>query len=606
MEEHPYNEFLKTASKEKWQRFGLFKRAGVVVPLFLVYSQKSIGIADFSDLKLVCDWLKETGMSILQLLPLNDTGFNFLPYDCESGFALEPVYLNMEDLSGVDTFRFLEEIKLLKEKFPITGRVNYIIKKEKLELLWHIYQEAKNFLPSEFKEYKDINKFWLKDYCLFKVIKEKFLQRSWEEWPFALKERLNLLDFEKENVDKIEFYAWLQWQAYKQFKTVKAYAQKKGILLMGDLPLLVSRDSADVWAKREYFKLHLSSGAPADMYYFKGQRWGMPTYNWENISKNNYDYIIEKLRYAENFYDIFRIDHVVGIFRIWSIPKEEPLESAGMNGFFDPTDERLWEEHGRRILSIMVKSTDMLACAEDLGTVPACSYKVLKELGIPGIEVLRWNKDWQNTYNFKSPQDYRALSIATLSTHDSSNIEAWWNFEAGTVDEELFKRLLREKNVDFEQVKEKLFEPEFSFYKRLRWKKEIDSVDKLLAILKLDKEQAPHIIDLYKGSYLEKEKLWQTLGLKEELSEKANNLFLKRIVEYIAQANSIFYINFLFDWLAFGKIFLNDDCWMRRINFPGTLSKNNWSYVMPLSLERMLDLDINAEIKEINEKSRRI
>jgi len=600
-----YIELLNTPSKDKWQRIGLIRRAGIVLPLFSVYSRQSIGIADFLDLKLVCDWVKQLGMSIIQLLPLNDTGFNFRPYDCESGFALEPIYLNLNTLKGVNNLKFLEQIKSLKEKFPISGRINYEVKKEKLEILWQIFKETKDDLPTDFKEYQNKNSFWLRDYCLFKTIKEKYGQKSWEEWPSFLKDRLNLDDFGRENKERIEFYAWLQWQAYTQLKEVKTYAEKNGIFLMGDLPLLVSRDSSDVWAKKDYFKLDLSSGAPPDMYYFKGQRWGMPTYNWDEISKNNYDYIIEKLRYAENFYDLFRIDHVVGIFRIWSIPIKEPLENAGLNGFFDPKDENIWEEHGRKILSIMLENTSMLACAEDLGTVPKCSYKVLKELGIPGIEVLRWNKDWQKTYDFKKPQEYRTLAIACLSTHDSSNIEAWWNFEAGTVDEDLFKRLMQEKNIDFDAIKERLFDLNLSFHKRLRWRKEINSPSKLLEVLKLEEKEASHIIDLYKGSYLEKEKFWNTLGLKEDLKEKADNLFLKRVLEYISESSSIFCINLLFDWLSFSDIF-SDDCWMRRINFPGTLSKDNWSYVMPISIDEILNLKVNSEIKEINIKTNRI
>jgi len=605
MRDNPYTEFLTTFSKEKWQRIGLVRRAGVVVPLFSIYSNRSIGSADFLDLKLVCDWVRQCGMSIIQLLPLNDTGFNFRPYDCESGFALEPLYINLNELKGVDNLKFLDLIKSLKERFTISRRINYEVKKEKLEILWQIFKETKDDLPLEFEDYKIKNSFWLKDYCLFKVIKERYQQRCWEDWPSLLRERLNLADFERENKERIEFYAWLQWQAYAQLGEVKSYAEKNGIFLMGDLPLLVSRDSSDVWAKRDYFKLDLSSGAPADMYYFKGQRWGMPTYNWENIAKNNYDYMIEKLRYAENFYHLFRIDHVVGFFRIWSIPIKEPLENAGLNGFFDPSDENIWEEHGRRILSIMLQNTSMLACAEDLGTVPKCSYKVLKELGIPGMEVLRWNKDWQKTYDFKKPQEYRTLAVACLSTHDSSNIEAWWNFEAGTVDEALFKRWMQEKNIDFSAIKERLFDLNLSFHKRLRWRKEINSPSKLLEVLKLEEKQVPHIIDLYKGSYLEKEKLWQALGLKEDLKEKADNLFLKRVLEYISESSSIFCINLLFDWLSFSGIF-SDDCWLRRINFPGTLSKDNWSYVMPLSIEEMLNLKINSEIKEINIKTNRI
>jgi 4-alpha-glucanotransferase len=209
---------------------------------------------------------------------------------------------------------------------------------------------------------------------------------------------------------------------------------------MGDLPFLVSRDSADVWSHQQYFKLELASGAPPDMLYAKGQRWGMPPYNWQAIEANKYDYLTEKLEFAENFYDLYRIDHVVGIFRVWTIPLSEPLEHSGISGSFDPAEEASWEDHGKKILSIMVKNANMLACAEDLGVVPACSYKILSELGIPGIDIQRWMRDWDKTYDFKKPDLYRYNSLATIATHDMSSLCAWWDFEAGTIDEELFMR----------------------------------------------------------------------------------------------------------------------------------------------------------------------
>src|SRR3989338_2636598 len=143
------------------------------------------------------------------------------------------------------------------------------------------------------------------------------------------------------------------------------------------------------------------------MYCAKGQRWGMPTYNWEAIAGDGYRYLKEKLKYAENFYDILRLDHVVGLFRIWSTPYDEPAENKGLNGFFDPRDENMWGEHGRRILSVMLNSTDMLLSAEDLGIIPKTCPKTLEELGIPGNDVERWTKDWNVKHDFLGPEDYR-------------------------------------------------------------------------------------------------------------------------------------------------------------------------------------------------------
>jgi len=178
---------------------------------------------------------------------------------------------------------------------------------------------------------------------------------------------------------------------------------------MGDIPLLVSRDSVDVWSQQNYFELHNSAGAPPDMYFSKGQRWGMPPYNWGNIANDNWKYIKNKLKYAENFFNMYRIDHFVGLFRIWSIPLSIPEEFSGTKGNYEPLHEYLWESHGKKIISEMVSATDMLPCAEDLGTVPECSYQVLKEFGIPGMDVMRWNKIYTDGFDFKAPTDYNLI-----------------------------------------------------------------------------------------------------------------------------------------------------------------------------------------------------
>ena len=202
---------------------------------------------------------------------------------------------------------------------------------------------------------------------------------------------------------------------------------------MGNLPVLSSWDSADVWAHPEFFKLEFAAGAPPDVFSRKGQRWGRPgapTHNWEKIAGDGYRYLKEKLKYAGEFYDILRIDHVIGLFRIWSIPLQDPLENEGMNGSFDPPDEREWEEHGRKILSVMLNNAKMLLYGEDLGIIPTACPRTMEAMAVPGIDVQRWAKDWNGTQDFLPPEDYRFLAVATLSTHDTTNWNAWWEEES--------------------------------------------------------------------------------------------------------------------------------------------------------------------------------
>ncbi len=390
----------------------------------------------------------------------------------------------------------------------------------------------------------------------------------------------------------------MQWLAFRQFKEVKGCAESKKVLLKGDLPILVSRDSADVWAQREFFKLDYAAGAPADMYCAKGQRWGMPTYHWERIAADGHRYLKEKLKYTQNFYDILRIDHVVGLFRIWSIPYNEPLENKGLNGSFDPKDEHRWGEQGRKILSVILENTNMLLCAEDLGLIPKVCRDTLGELGIPGNDVQRWMKDWNVRHDFLEPKDYRGLSVAMLSTHDTTNWPAWWENEAGTVDEELFVRKCNEKKIDYALVKDKLFDAGLSGHARLRWLNYINSIDELAAILGRKKEELKDFIDIYKNTYQEKEKLWQYLKLPGPMREKCDSQILKAAFKITLESRSIFCIELLTDWLMLAGAFKGGS-YQYRINFPGSISEKNWSLLMPIALEELLRHKVNREIKEM-------
>ncbi len=585
---HP--QLLNTPAKEKWQKVGIQKRAGLLVPLFSVYSKNSAGIGDFQDLKLLVDFCRQSGNSLLQLLPMNEVGPLFCPYDALSSFALEPMYIHLQALGG-----------RLNQRFPVGNtNLDYGIKKEKLKALQEVYQRAKDKDSAALQRFKEENYYWLRDFVFFKVLKYHHQGRAWWDWEEKFKnhDRLALEEFHKNHQEEINFQVWLQWVAFGQFKDAAAYAQSQKVFLKGDLPILVSRDSSDVWAHPEFFKLQFSAGAPPDMYCAKGQRWGMPTYNWERIAEDNYRYLKEKLAFAGNFYDLLRIDHVVGVFRIWSIPYEEPLENQGLNGFFDPRDDSQWEGQGRKILSIILKSTQMLVCAEDLGVVPKVCPKTLQDFGIPGNDVQRWTKDWKVKHDFLPAKDYRYLSVAMLSTHDTTNWPAWWENEAGTVDEGLFQRRCAERGIDYLRVKEKLFDPQRSCHGRLRWQEEITSLDKLVEILAKPREQLKDFIDFYENSYREKERLWRHLKLSGQMREKSDAEIVRAALKTTLEARAIFCIQTLLDWLFLTDIFQGDP-YAYRINTPGTISAKNWSLTIPLSLEELLKHKVCREIKEM-------
>jgi len=449
-----YSSLLSTPLGAQWKRIGTKRRAGIVVPLFFIWSKKSLGIGEIPDLKHLIDFCKKSGFSILQLLSINDTGFNSSPYSLQSGFAINSIYLSVKSLVGVNK-NLLEEKrkKVLKEINKNNSRVNYYgVKNLKLMVFWEIFKKGADLNLIAFKKFKKRNSYWLDPYVFYRVLKEKFNEKKWEDWPeeFKKPKKKDLIDFSKENEKKIEFHKWLQWQLFEQLKKIKNYADKNNILLIGDFCWLMARDSADVWLNRKYFELSFDVGTPPETSDNQGQRWGFPPLSWQRVIKNNLAYTKGRLRYFENFYHISRIDHVLGIFRIWKIS----LKNG--KGRFDPRNRAKWGDSGKKILLKMIKNTKMMLVAEDLGLIfPEC-LKILNELGILGIKVQRWFKNWKIN-RFVSPDDYPAFSMATISTHDTSNWATWWKEEASKSEREqiLYLSGIKNKKISFKNLIEK-------------------------------------------------------------------------------------------------------------------------------------------------------
>lgn len=604
-----YSDLLRSKTSVKWQSIGTGRRSGVAVPLFSIHSKNSVGIGEIPDLNMLIDWCADNSISILQLLPLNDVGNDFAPYNSQSTFAIEPSYISIKKLRKADLKPYRKELRELKKNFlKNSGRVNYGIKKEKLTLLRKIFDSTDVDSIESYNKYVEKNLHWLKFYAIFKVLTTMHSGKSWTDWELKYRyiSSLNSEKIYRNNLSEIKFIYWIQWQLFEQLCSVKKYARRKKVYLMGDLPFLVARNSADVWAYKNYFKIHLSSGAPPDMYFSRGQRWGMPPYNWENIAADEFSYIKERLKYAENFYDMFRIDHFVGLFRVWTIDMKAPEELQGSSGRFDPEDERLWEDHGRTILNEMNNATVMLPCAEDLGTVPECSDKVLKEFGVTGINVQRWEKKWNGRFEFIDPENYRTNSVATVSTHDSSTLPAWYKYECGTVDEFAFRMACEKLNIRdnrYSELKEILFESAGTGEHRLEWRKDISNVYMLLNILKVNFEEAKEIVEMYLSAYGEKDVFRNYTGASG--NELTTELIKKNLLK-IGSADSIFSIQLLAEYLYLDKNILeNYSGRYQRINTPGTVDGSNWSITLPVSLEELMKLEINEMIKQINIQSGR-
>lgn len=592
----PYAGLLSAAAGRQWRRIGTRRRSGVAVPLFSVHSRKSIGVGELPDLKLLVDWCKASGLSIIQLLPMNDTGNGFRPYDAESANALEPAYLALRSVKGVPVRRFDKALRALARRFPAgKRRVDWKVKRAKLEILAEMFRSRTSAGRGGFDAWKRENAEWLENYAAYRVLKELY-GGGWESWPDKFRHRgpEALASLGRESAERMEFFRWVQWQLFLQFRDARKYASSKGVFLMGDLPFLVSRDSAEVWARQDHFKLDLVAGAPPDAFFSGGQRWGMPPYRWDRIAADGHRYLLTRLRYAGNFYDLFRIDHVIGIFRLWTIPAGAPHERQGLDGTYDPPDEASWEAQGRGILGLMLANSEMLPCAEDLGVVPPVCTRVLEEYGIPGIDIQRWTRDWNGTNEFIAPERTRRNSAAMISTHDTSPLGPWWRHEAGTVDAGLFERKCREMGIAFEAVKERLFDAKRSAYGRLRWRPGLRR-DDVTATLARPAEEAGELIRMFQSTVDEREKFLRFLGL-DPRRDKMTPEFVTRAIRKSLETASIFSIQLLQDWLLLDRG-VKTDSWDFRINFPGTFDKRNWTIVLPRSLEEMKRMPANRAIR---------
>lgn len=416
---------IDTPAYALWKPFGIRHHHGINIPLFSLHSAQSCGVGEFLDLLPMIDWCQTIHFDIIQLLPLNDTGRDQSPYNALSAYALNPIHLSLSALPKIDFYPELQEMVKELHKLNNSQHIAYNQVREGKEEFLRLYydKESKNILAGEEYQAFAKNTPWLREYALFKALKEHYGWVSWEDWPSDIKNpsTQTVDSLLKQHQKDIEWHCAIQYLCYTQLRTVKEYASQKGVFLMGDIPILISRDSADVWFHRALFNLDYAAGAPPDFYNKEGQKWGFPLYRWDRLAEDDYRWWRERLTFATNFYHLYRIDHVIGFFRIWAFPYE-----ARTGGRFIPEDKEAWLAQGKILLQMLLSSSSMLPIAEDLGEVPTEVRPHLKALGICGTKVMRWERFWEGDRSFIPPYDYSVISMTTVSTHDSETVSLWW------------------------------------------------------------------------------------------------------------------------------------------------------------------------------------
>ena len=455
--------------------------AGVLEPVFAMRTEADLGIGDTAGVRQMIDWCHRHGLSILQTLPINETSDDNSPYNALSSLALDPttIAVSPHDLPDLTPSRFREFAtpELLAELRR--GPVNYPrVKALKRALLEAAFA---NFLKrhfnrqtpraAEFRAFLTENADWLSDYAFFRVLMEANGNvPTWDRWMPEHRSpgraRTWLLAQPEAERDRLMrqqlFFAYIQWLAFSQWQAVKAYGASQGVFLMGDIPFGVGRFSADVWANRAIFDLDWSGGAPPEKV-FKvdaftekwGQNWGIPTYRWDELRRRDFDWWRTRVGNIQKVFHLYRIDHALGFFRIYSFPWTpernaeflpcNETEAADRTGgrlpgfkqFPDDTDEHKAanQAQGEEILRVVLDgSGETTVVAEDLGCVPEYVPPTLDKLGIPGFRIPMLFREPDGAY--ADPKRYPRLSLAQPATHDHTPLarlwqECWANIAAG-------------------------------------------------------------------------------------------------------------------------------------------------------------------------------
>jgi 4-alpha-glucanotransferase len=330
-----------------------WRGAGVAIPVFSLRTESSFGTGEFADLKPFADWGKNCGLKLIQLLPINDTSatgtwHDSYPYAAISAFALHPLYLNLAAVANAKNRKLLKELEPERQRLNALDALDYeAVMKAKLGFLRKIFpsQKAATFRSREYKKFFEENKHWLTPYAAFCFLRDKSGTSDFNQWPEHNKFDAQKIAALAEGHDKIAFHCFIQFHLHSQLQDAAAHVHAAGLVLKGDIAIGVFRHGADAWQNPELFHMDAQAGAPPDAFSAKGQNWGFPTYNWGRMAADGFAWWKQRFAQMGNYFDAFRIDHILGFFRIWSSPAHAV---EGILGYFVPALAIEQTEFGKR------------------------------------------------------------------------------------------------------------------------------------------------------------------------------------------------------------------------------------------------------------------
>ncbi len=321
-----------------------FKASGTVVPVFSLKRENGWGAGDFGDLKTLVDWAVKTGQKVIQLLPVNDTILTHTwqdsyPYNAVSVYALHPIYLNVDELPKPER-KFQKYFDKARQALNELPQVDYeAVLKLKLERLYYAFDTTGRELlaTSGFKQFFSDNVHWLPAYAMFCTLRDQYQTAHFADWPqysqFTFDDLVKFCRPSREEYPQVCFWYYVQYLLHKQLLEAAQYARQHGVIFKGDIPIGIAPDSVEAWTEPALFHLNAQAGAPPDAFSATGQNWGFPTYNWAEMGKDNYRWWLRRLGHMSAYFDAYRLDHVLGFFRIWEIPTHSV---QGLLGHFSP------------------------------------------------------------------------------------------------------------------------------------------------------------------------------------------------------------------------------------------------------------------------------
>jgi 4-alpha-glucanotransferase len=309
-----------------------WRGAGVAIPVFSLRSDANWGVGDFISLKRLADWAASVGIRLIQILPVNDTiathtWVDSYPYAAISAFALHPLYIDVAQVAGAKFKSVLNEFESERQRLNALEEIDYeAVMRLKLSILKRLYtaRSKTTFRSKAYKDFFHENQHWLKPYALFCTLRDRFGTADYSKWPkhrhCTEAEIEKLTAPRSEYYDSVAFHFFVQFHLHTQLQEAAAHAHEKGAVLKGDIAIGVARHGADTWQHPELFHLDMQAGAPPDPFSDKGQNWGFPTYNWPRMQQDGFAWWKQRFAQMSHYFDAFRIDHILGFFRIWSIP----------------------------------------------------------------------------------------------------------------------------------------------------------------------------------------------------------------------------------------------------------------------------------------------